>query len=39
VVVAARCIDQYIELRKNDDSSEGAVDSRLTAIIERMFDR
>eukprot|EP00884_Botryococcus_braunii_P016818 jgi/Botrbrau1/381/Bobra.110_2s0036.1 len=37
--ILARCIDQYIELRRNDDSSRGEVDSRLTAIIERMFDR
>lgn len=38
---AARCIDSYIEKRQKaaEDNSSPEVDSRLTAIVERMFDR
>ena len=37
---AARCIDRYVELRSKPGSSEEeGIDNRLTAIIERMFER
>ncbi|KAK9822620.1 hypothetical protein WJX74_011008 [Apatococcus lobatus] len=39
--ILARCIDSYIEQRQKaaEDKSSPEVDPRLTAIVERMFDR
>ncbi|KAK9829302.1 hypothetical protein WJX72_005032 [[Myrmecia] bisecta] len=39
--ILARCIDQYIELRTKGSEAENKaeIDPRLTAIVERMFDR
>ena len=41
VVTAARCIDRYIEQRVKaaEEGTEAEVDPRMTAIVERMFDR
>ncbi len=38
---AARCIDQYVEQRVKglEQGEEPEIDPRLTAIVERMFDR
>ena len=38
---AARCIDQYVEQRVKalEEGKEPEIDERLTAIVERMFDR
>lgn len=41
IVLTDRCIDQYVQLR-NDTTEEGKakpVDERLSAIVERLFER
>lgn len=41
IPAADRCIDQYVQLR-NDTTEDGkskAIDERLSAIVERLFER